>query len=70
MVEVEGRYEDVAEFCDNLYNVDNVRSPYLLSFMIDVYEHRLETKSCRDAPRTLRRALEVCCHQGSKWGKV
>ena len=59
IVQVESRYEDVIEFCENLY-AENVRSPYLLGFMIEILEERLETQSCEDAPRTLHRALEVC----------
>ena len=58
MVQTESRFEDVSEFCDNLY-AENVRSPYLLAFMIDLLEDRLETGSCQDSPQTLRRALEV-----------
>ena len=58
VVQTESRFEDVSEFCDNLY-AENVRSPYLLAFMIDLLEDRLETGSCQDSPQTLRRALEV-----------
>ena len=58
VVQVEGRYEDVSEFCDGLY-MENIRSPYLLAFIIDLLEDRLETATCQDAPQTLRRALEV-----------
>jgi len=58
VVEVESRYEDVNEFCENLF-ADNVRSPYLLAFMIDILEDQLETKSCQDVPRALCRAIEV-----------
>jgi len=58
VVQVESRFEDVNEFCENLYT-ENVRSPYLLAFMIDLLEDRLETKSCQDCPQSLCRALEV-----------
>ena len=58
VVQVESRYEDVNAFCDNLY-AENIRSPYLLAFMIDILEDRLETQSCQDTPQTLCRAFEV-----------
>jgi len=58
VVQVEGRYEDVSEFCESLY-AENVRSPYLLAFMIDILENRLETKQCEDVPQTLQWAVEV-----------
>jgi len=63
VIQVESRYEDVSEFCESLY-AENVRSPYLLAFMIDILENRLETKLCQDAPQTLRWAVQVftsCC---------
>jgi len=60
VVQIESRYEDVNEYCENLY-AENIRSPYLLAFMIDILEDQLETKSCQDTPQTLGRALEVCC---------
>jgi len=59
VVQVEGRYEDVSEFCESLY-ADDIRSPYLLAFMIDLLEDRLESKTCQDAPQILGHALEVC----------
>ena len=58
VVQIESRYEDVSEFCENLYS-ENIRSPYLLAFMIDILEERLETKACQDCPQTLQRAMEV-----------
>jgi len=58
VVQVESRFNDVVEFCDNLYD-EKVRSPYLLAFMIDILEDQLETKSCRDGAQALRRAVEV-----------
>jgi len=58
VVQMESRYENVSEFCESLY-AENVRSPYLLAFMIDILEYRLESKLCQDAPQTLRWAVEV-----------
>jgi len=58
VVQLESRYEDVSEFCEGLY-AENVRSPYLLAFMVDILENRLDTQSCDDAPQTLRWAAEV-----------
>jgi len=61
VVQVEGRYEDVSEFCESLY-AESIRSPYLLAFMIEILESRLESKECQDMPQTLQWAVEVFSH--------
>ena len=49
--------DEVLDFCQELHGA-GVRSPYLLSFMVDCYESRLG-EVCQDKPDTLTKALQV-----------
>jgi hypothetical protein len=50
----------VSEFCDELYS-KHIRSPLLLSMMVDIYEERaLATDITEHAQNFVAKALEVC----------
>ncbi len=46
------------EFCDEL-KAKNIRSPFLLSFQIDIYEEEA-SKNSGTAPEVIAKAVEVC----------
>ena len=53
-------YQDVMDFCSGLHDKE-IRSPYLLAYMLDVYSDKLEQAGAADEGRseTLSKALEV-----------
>lgn len=51
----------MSEFCEELYS-KHIRSPLLLSMMVDIYEERaLASDKPEHAHDYLTKALEVCC---------
>ena len=50
-------YPGIVAFCTKLYE-GNIRSPYLLGFMIDYHEEMLE-RGCEDDEDVLNSALDV-----------
>ena len=57
-------FPGVSEFCDELYS-KHIRSPLLLSMMVDIYEERaLATDTTEHAQNFLAKALEVCNPNG------
>ena len=57
-------FPGVLDYCTSLYE-KSVRSPHLLSFMIDCFEEMLDDKTAAadiNKAETLRRAIEVRTH--------
>ena len=54
-------YPGLSEFCQDLYE-KNIRSPYLMSFIVDCCEEMLENK-CGDKDKILQKALNVSIEQ-------
>ena len=53
-------FPGVSEFCEELY-AKHIRSPLLLSMMVDIYEERvLAADTTEHAQNYLAKALEVC----------
>ncbi|XP_070540017.1 protein farnesyltransferase/geranylgeranyltransferase type-1 subunit alpha-like [Ptychodera flava] len=61
-------YPGVMEFCMKLYDSD-IRSPYLLGFMIDMYEEMLEANT-PEREETLGKATELCNLLGEKFDVI
>lgn len=52
-------YPGLNQFCEELYS-KHIRSPLLLSLMVDICEEGAEANKSERAPENLTKALEVC----------
>lgn len=51
-------YPGLLEFCEELFS-QSVRSPYLMGFMVEIYEDKLQSK-CSDKAEVLEKAVKLC----------
>jgi protein farnesyltransferase/geranylgeranyltransferase type-1 subunit alpha len=60
VIQEQGKFtSDVRKFCEDLFSVESIRSPYLLAFMVDCLEEQLESQD-GDTKLTLERAIQLC----------
>jgi len=62
------RQPSIMDFCTDLYN-KNIRSPYLLAFMVDLYEDMLQSGACDDQG-ILQKVRDLCEVLASKYDTV
>ena len=52
------KYPALLAYCLDLYG-KNIRSPYMLAFMVDFYEDQLEVETSDNKQETLQKAIDV-----------